>query len=257
MENENRRPWRIAKRLGLLFVIIILLITLFKFSIYFMPFFIAGIIALLVEPIIKFSMSKFKLSRRVSSSLIITLTILLIISLIIWGGIFAANKLVVFSKEIGPLITEISKIFEYELGEISNKLGKYMPKEVINTIITSITEFVSNIGVYVQNWLEKVLQFILSVPTMILNVIVTVLALIFFTKDRIYIIDSIEHHFPKKWIKNIFEITKSIFNTLKDYTNDLAKTHYITLWRENQEVTREYYINLVHQVMNDKVEIIY
>lgn len=44
---------------------------------------------------------------------------------------------------------------------------------------------------------------------------------------------------------------------LKDYTNELAKTHFITIWRENQPVTREYYIDLVHQVMNDKVEIIY
>lgn len=43
---------------------------------------------------------------------------------------------------------------------------------------------------------------------------------------------------------------------LKDYTNDLAYNHFISVYR-NEDVTREYYINLVNQVMNDKVEIIY
>ncbi|MDF9823957.1 poly-gamma-glutamate capsule biosynthesis protein CapA/YwtB (metallophosphatase superfamily) [Breznakia sp. PF5-3] len=42
---------------------------------------------------------------------------------------------------------------------------------------------------------------------------------------------------------------------LKDYTDELAKTH--TLTSQNQDVTRQYFIDLVESVMNDKVEIIY
>lgn len=43
---------------------------------------------------------------------------------------------------------------------------------------------------------------------------------------------------------------------LKDYTNDLAATHTLTNYYQ-QDVTREYFINKVNAVMNDKVKIVY
>ena len=42
---------------------------------------------------------------------------------------------------------------------------------------------------------------------------------------------------------------------LKDYTNELAATH--TLMAEGQNVTREYFIERVNSIMNDKVKIVY
>jgi poly-gamma-glutamate synthesis protein (capsule biosynthesis protein) len=44
--------------------------------------------------------------------------------------------------------------------------------------------------------------------------------------------------------------------TLKDYTNELAARHTLTT-QYHQDNTREYYINLVNRVMNDKVKIVY
>lgn len=43
---------------------------------------------------------------------------------------------------------------------------------------------------------------------------------------------------------------------LKDYTNDLAATHTLTTMY-GQDMTREYFINKVNEVMNDKIKIIY
>lgn len=227
-ERQKRRSWRIAKRLSLFIGTLLLLVFIFKFLVYFMPFFIAGIIASIIEPIIKFCMNKLNWSRRISSTVIITLTIIVIIALIIWGSIFAINKIVDFSKNIGPFITEISSTVEKEIVEISEKLSRYIPREVVDTVVISITDFVSNAGTYIQGLLSRVLQFILSVPTLILNVVVAILALVFFTKDRIYIIDSIEHHFPKKWIKNISEKTKEIVKTLGEYLKVYGKILMVT-----------------------------
>ena len=42
---------------------------------------------------------------------------------------------------------------------------------------------------------------------------------------------------------------------MKDYTNELAATH--TLMAEGQNVTREYFIERVNSIMNDKVKIVY
>jgi len=228
MEGEKKRFWIVAKRVGVFLGTLLILIFIFKFAVYFMPFLIAGILALCIEPIIKFCMNRLKLSRRISSVIIITLTIIAIIALVVWGGIFAISELIEFSKNISPLITEISTTFENELAEVSRKLEEYFPREVIDMIINSITGFVSNAGVYVQNLLGKVMQIVVSVPTIILNVIVTILALIFFTKDKIYIIDMVEHHLPKKWIRNVSEVIHEIFSTIGSYIKVYSKILLVT-----------------------------
>jgi len=227
IEKKNKSK-KVIKRLSIFFGTLILLVIIFKFVTYFMPFFIAGIIALLIEPVIKFLMEKFKISRRVSSSIVIFLTIVIIVSLVVWGGIFLVNKLLEFSKEIGPLMTNISVSFENELEKISNKLMEFIPREVIESIITSISGFVSNAGLYIQNLLSSIMQFVLSVPTILLNVIVTILALVFFTKDKIYIIDAIEHHLPKKWIKNVSNIGNELITALGSYLKVYGKILLIT-----------------------------
>ena len=228
MEFIQKRLWVFFKRLGVFLGTLLLLFFVFKFAIYFMPFFLAALIALLIEPIIKFCMDKFKLTRRTSAIVIIILTIILIISLIVYGGIFAVNEIIKISKDIGPLISDISGTLEKEFDEISQNLSEYIPKDVIDTVTNSIIDFLSNTSIYIQNFLGKILEFVLSVPTILLNVIVTILALIFFTKDRIYLIDMLEHHFPKKWINNISQVAREIFVTLGDYIKVYGKILLIT-----------------------------
>lgn len=44
--------------------------------------------------------------------------------------------------------------------------------------------------------------------------------------------------------------------TLKDYTNEIAASHYVRNYM-GEDVSREYFIQRVHEIMNDKVEIVY
>lgn len=56
------------------------------------------------------------------------------------------------------------------------------------------------------------------------------------------------------YIGGNFEVYRTY--ALKDYTNELAASHTITNYY-NQDVTREYFINKVNEVMNHKVDIVY
>lgn len=85
MEGDKKRFWIVTKRLGIFLGTLATLVLIFKFAFYFMPFLVAGVLALCIEPIIKFCMNKLKMSRRLSSVIIITLTIIAIISLVTWG----------------------------------------------------------------------------------------------------------------------------------------------------------------------------
>ena len=63
------------------------------------------------------------------------------------------------------------------------------------------------------------LTMISSVATVGVYTVVTILATYFICADRIYILDQIEHHFPKEWVKkfskNVKKITKMLGGYLK------------------------------------------
>ena len=84
---DKSKKIRILERVGVFLGTILLLYLLVKFATYFMPFLIAGIIAILIEPAIKFCMNKLKMSRRVSSVIIVALTIVLLILAIVYGSL--------------------------------------------------------------------------------------------------------------------------------------------------------------------------
>lgn len=47
--------------------------------------------------------------------------------------------------------------------------------------------------------------------------VVTILATYFICADRIYILDQIEHHFPKEWVKKLSKNIRKISKLLGGY----------------------------------------
>jgi len=66
---------KVLKRLLILALTIGLILICFKLSVFYMPFLVSFVLALLLEPIIKFFMKKFKWTRRFSAIIIIVITI--------------------------------------------------------------------------------------------------------------------------------------------------------------------------------------
>ena len=79
MDNNSvkSKKVRVIERVGIFLGTLLILFLVCKFAFFFMPFLIAAIIAIAIEPVIKFCMNKLKMSRRVSSFIIITLTIVI------------------------------------------------------------------------------------------------------------------------------------------------------------------------------------
>ena len=59
----------------------------FKLVIFYMPFLVAFIISLLLEPCIRFIMRKTKLRRKTSSIIIFIIAIIIIAGLLVWASI--------------------------------------------------------------------------------------------------------------------------------------------------------------------------
>lgn len=227
MGNISKRTWKIIQRIATFLFTVLILFFIIKFAVYFMPFLIAGIIAILIEPVIKFCMNKLKMSRRVSSIIIVSITIILICVATYYGGAIAIKEIMKLTKNITPAISTVMDTAKSLINNYKAENSSMSP-EVLSTIENSVMEFISNVGTWIVDWVSGLTKYILSVPYMIINVVITILALIFFTKDRIYIIDLAEHHLPKKWINSISKVLKEFFHTLGGYLKVYLKIIIIT-----------------------------
>lgn len=92
-------------------------------------------------------------------------------------------------------------------------------EEVVNIIKNSSAKFLEQASTWISNFLTSMLSAVSSVATVGIYTVVTILATYFLCADRIYILDQIEHHFPKDWVKklsrNIRKITKLLGGFLK------------------------------------------
>ena len=228
MEQEKIRFWNIFKRSLIFIGTLVMLFYIAKFAVIFMPFFIALILAIITEPIIKFNMNKLKMSRRMSSFIVVSITIILILAVSIWLGTFATSKIIEYSKDLPSLIGNASTTIQKSLDSASKDLSDYVPAETLSAIQESILNLVKNFANYVTDIASKAIGIVMSLPGFIVSVIVMILAFVFFTKDRVYMIDMLEYHFPEAWVKKAYMVKKEVFTTLGSYIKIYSKIIVIT-----------------------------
>jgi len=193
----------------------------FKLAVFYIPFLIAFIISLLIEPLIKFIKNKTKLNRKISAVLSMLIVFSIIIGLLAWG--------------ITSLITEASSLLQglngyFEIAytkvqEIINNIdfdNIELPDEVKNIIQNSLFEFLGTAAEWIKNALSGILNGITSIPTIGIYTVITILATYFICADKIYILDQIEHHLPKTWVKKLGTHIREITKTLGKYLKAVA-----------------------------------
>lgn len=226
MISKNKLPI-VLMRVGVFVGTLLLLLFICKFALFFSPFLIAGIIALLIEPIIKFCMNRLKMSRRMSSLIVVTLTVVVLGAIIITGITELSSELIKLTTNIQPAVTKLSSTID----TLSDKFIAWypnMPEQVANVIESSVLEAVSKVGNLIASFASTIVKLILSVPTMIIYTVMMIMALVFFTKDRVYVIETLEHHIPKAWLTKAVTIGKEIFSSLGTYIKIYTKIILIT-----------------------------
>ena len=158
---------------------------------------------------IKWSMKKLKFKRRTSTIIILVIVISIIIGLLIWGITSLASETTTLLTKLNEYIEKIYKYVHYKINEIDMSKIK-IPNELKN-ILQDNTNNMINIFV------NKLKEFLNRIPSMVIYITITIIALYFILTDKIYILDQLEHHLPEKWMKQIIKHTKDLFNTLGKY----------------------------------------
>ena len=196
--------------------IIISIYVTFKLSVFYIPFLIAYVISVIMDPIIKFINKRTSLSRKTSSIIVLITIFSLVIALIIYGGIRLISET---TNLLGGLNTYLEKTMNFITEKTSefdvNKLQ--LSNEVIKIFENTLTDTLNTITTYLKNLLNQILNYITSIPNIFINIIITILATYFITSDKFYILDRMEHHLSKKMVGKITKHAKEITSSLGGY----------------------------------------
>lgn len=199
--------------------VILLLLGLFislQLSIFYMPFLVAFIISLIIEPAIKFIMAKTKLTRRSSSIIIFVLVSVIILGSLAW-------ILITLFSESSSLLQGLNDYFDkayiqfQRLMESFNFDKIHLSQEIQNVIQNSTGDLLETASNWLRNALTGLINLVTGLPSIAICIGITVVALYFICVDKIYILDQIEHHLPKIWVRKIGRHLKDLIKTLGGY----------------------------------------
>lgn len=206
----------ICKRIFIVIILIALFFMTCKLSVFYIPFVIAYIISLIVDPIIKWVNKKTNISRKVSSVIVLATIFLFLAGIIIFGGIKLISET---TNLLSGLNSYLDKTINF-VNEITNTVNIYnlnLSEEVIKVFENSTTDFINSVANYIKNLLTKFIKYISSLPNILINIIITILATYFITSDKFYILDRMEHHLSKKMMGKIITHAKQITSSLGKY----------------------------------------
>lgn len=207
---------RVFKRiLYVVFILLGLYIGL-KLSVFYMPFLVAFIISLMVEPAIKFIMRKTNLTRRTSSIIIFVIVSLIILGTLTW-------LIITLFSESSSLLQGLNNYFDKAYIQFQSLIATFnydkihLSSEVLSVIENSTEDLLTTASNWLRGALTGLINFITSLPSIAICIGITVVALYFICVDKIYILDQIEYHLPKVWVKKIRVHLKDLIDSLGGY----------------------------------------
>ena len=207
---------KVIKNIFILILSIIVVYLAFKLAVFYMPFLVAFVISLILEPIIRLLMKKIKLTRRTSSIIIFIIAIAIIVGALIWIVTTLVTETSNLMSNINIYIETGNNIFQNIVSSID--LSRFnIPQNVMDVIQSSALEFLDTITDWVKGVLTRIIDFITSIPTLGIYTVITIIALYFMCVDKIYMIDQLEHHLPETWVKRIGVHLRALIKTLGGY----------------------------------------
>lgn len=207
---------KVCKRILILLATLAVLYLSFKLAIFYIPFLIAFIIAVMVEPLIKLIVKKTHITRKKVAAFVITIIFAIIIGIICWGAF-------ILITESANLLQKLNVYIDFGTEKVNEYIDKIrtreikVPEQVISIMENSSDKIINTITNFIYDVLTKVTHIIALVPEFAIYTFITILATYFICTDRMYIIDQMEHHLPSLWAKKIGIHLRNIIKSLGDY----------------------------------------
>lgn len=180
-------------------ILIVIIAIVPKILIFFMPFVVGWIIALLASPPVRFLEEKLKLKRNASSAFVIIAVIALVILVIYLVGAKLAEELVGFIGELPEMWESVKADFTHNSKNFA-LLYQRLPLDIRN----SISDFTDQIGTYTGEavstlsapTISAVGNFAKRLPATIIGIIMALLSSYFFVAQRGSVTGWVQSHMP-------------------------------------------------------------
>lgn len=201
MKPSSKTYFKVVMNLGIaVFTILLLIFLVPRIIVFFMPFVIGWIIALIANPLVRFFEEKLKIRRKAGTVFVI----IAVIALVVLAAYLIGAKVV---KEAVGLVNELPEMWN-GLEDDFRVIGKNMdilysrfPKDIRNAIANIgeqmdgyVGEIVSKMGTPT---IEAVGNFAKNLPAIIIAIIMSLLSAYFFVAEREYILISMKNHMPE------------------------------------------------------------
>ena len=224
-QGNLRTYLKVFVNIGILLVLLLFCIFVVpRIIIYFMPFVIGWIIALIASPPVRFLEKHLKIKRKVGSAV----TIIAVIAVVIIGGYLLGVKLV---EEIVDFIGDLPLMWEglqRDFAESAQRLqvaSRLLPKSLGDTI-KNISE---NIGEYVGDFVGKLVEkmssptlealsrFAGNIPSIFIGVIMCLLSAYMFVADKEYVPHLLKKVLPLSITERWSLIKRGLYRAVGGY----------------------------------------
>lgn len=202
MSEDLNYIYKVIRRVLNIALIIVVVYIGAKLAVFYMPFLVAFVISLMIEPGIKYLMKKTKLSRKMSSIIIFIIVFTIIIGSVTWGIVSLISESTTLLQTLNLYIDKAYTQIQETIGKISISRAS-ISNDVTNLMQDASKEVLFKISTWITRFLTKLMSVITSIPTIAIYVVITILSVYFVCTDRIYILDFMEHHMPRKWVQKI------------------------------------------------------
>ncbi len=221
-KNENRRTYlKVFINLGIMLVLLLFFIFVApRVIIYFMPFVVGWIIAMIASPLVGFFEKKVKIKRKAGSAFVI----ITVIGLVIFAGYFVCAKLMEQVIEFAGELPDMWEGTQQEFAQIGERLeaaSKYLPDE----IEVAIVKITSNIGEYLGELfgrlgspaIETLSRFTMNLPSILIGIIMCLLSAYFFVADKDYLSNLLHKVMTQSMLDQINLVKRGLVRAVGGY----------------------------------------
>lgn len=213
--------------------ILLLLLILFvvpRILIYFSPFVVGWILALIAAPMVRFFEDKVKIKRKAGSAFVIIVVIGLIVLLIYLVGAKLVDEIVGLINYLPSIWASAEQDFN-DIGKNFSTIYRRLPGNVRD----GITEITAEIGSYVGDWLGKIStptitavgNFARSLPSIIIGIIMALLSSYLFVAEKNTIKDFFQRTLPVSLLSRFNMLKRGLGKAVGGYFKAQLK---IEIW---------------------------
>lgn len=209
----------------MIFAVVFCIWLLPKLIVYFMPFVVAAIIALIANPLVKFLERKVKIVRKAGTAFVI----IIVLGLVVLAGYLIIAKLV---TEIAGFLTIAPQMWETTSGtlkEITMVFDRFFDRMPVGlqgwmnglgeTFGESMTEWVQNSGTPIA---ESAGNFAKNLPLVIVSTVMAILASYLFVAEKDYVVRVTQKLLPER----LQERWNLVYRTMKDAVGGYFKAQF-------------------------------